>query len=111
VSGEALVARARQKLTEKGCDVVVANEVGKAGMGLGAEYNAVTMVFADGRVVDLPADRKEAIAMEIWNTIRTFYLAPAGAPASNKSSPAAQGPTPLSNGKRRARRGGKGNHV
>jgi len=59
-----------QKLIEKGCDVVVANEVGKAGLGLGAEYNAVTMVFADGRVVDLPADRKQAIAMKIWEPSR-----------------------------------------
>jgi hypothetical protein len=111
VSGEALVARARQKLTEKGCDVVVANEVGKAGLGLGAEYNAVTMVFADGRVVDLPADRKEAIAMKIWDAITTFYLSPAGAPASNKSAPASPLISPSSTGKRRARRGRKGNDV
>jgi phosphopantothenoylcysteine decarboxylase/phosphopantothenate--cysteine ligase len=111
VSGQALVARARQKLTEKGCDVVVANEVGKAGLGLGAEYNAVTMVFADGRVVDLPADRKEAIAMKIWDTITTFYLTPTAAPASNKSASASPGLSPISPGKRRARRGRKGNDV
>jgi phosphopantothenoylcysteine decarboxylase / phosphopantothenate---cysteine ligase len=108
VSGEALVARARRKLTEKGCDVVVANEVGKAGVGLGAEYNAVTMVFADGRIVELPADRKEAIAMKIWDTITTFYLAQAGATTLNKPGPASQGISP---GKRRARRGRKGNDV
>jgi phosphopantothenoylcysteine decarboxylase/phosphopantothenate--cysteine ligase len=108
VSGEALAARARQKLTEKGCDVVVANEVGKAGLGLGAEYNAVTMVFADGRVVDLPADRKEAIAMKIWDTITTFFLTPAQASVSNKSGPASQ---VISRGKGRARRGRKGNDV
>jgi phosphopantothenoylcysteine decarboxylase/phosphopantothenate--cysteine ligase len=107
VSGEALVARARQKLTEKGCDVVVANEVGKAGLGLGAEYNAVTMVFADGRVVDLPADRKEAIATEIWNTIKTFYLAP----GLSKSGPPPEALSSISPGRRRARRGGKGNDV
>jgi phosphopantothenoylcysteine decarboxylase/phosphopantothenate--cysteine ligase len=111
VSGDALVARARQKLTEKGCDVVVANEVGKAGLGLGAEHNAVTMVFSDGRVIDLPADRKEAIAMRIWDTIARFCLAPAGAPASNKSGPASEGLSPTLPGKRRVRRGGKGNHV
>ena len=111
VSGEALVARARQKLTEKGCDVVVANEVGKAGVGLGAEYNAVTMVFADGRVVDLPAERKQAIAMRIWDTITTFYLAQPGAPAANKPGPASDGPAPISSGTRRARRGRKGNDV
>jgi hypothetical protein len=91
--------------------VVVANEVGKAGLGLGAEYNAVTMVFADGRVVDLPADRKEAIAVKIWDTITTFYLTPADASAANKSVPASAGLSPISPGKRRARRGRKGNDV
>jgi phosphopantothenoylcysteine decarboxylase/phosphopantothenate--cysteine ligase len=111
VSGEALVARARQKLTEKGCDVVVANEVGKAGLGLGAEYNAVTMVFADGRIVDLPADRKEAIAVKIWDTLTTFYLAQTGALASNKSGPASDGLSPIPPRKRRARRGRKGTDV
>jgi len=111
VSGEALVARARQKLTEKGCDVVVANEVGKAGLGLGAEYNAVTMVFADGRVVDLPADRKQAIAMEIWKTLMTSYLAPDEVAASEKSDPSAAGTFPVPTTKRRARRGRKGNDV
>jgi len=69
------------------------------------------MVFADGRVVDLPADHKEAIAMRIWDTIATYYLAPAGPPTSNKSEPASAGILPISTGKRRARRGGKGNHV
>jgi phosphopantothenoylcysteine decarboxylase/phosphopantothenate--cysteine ligase len=111
VSGEALVDRARQKLTEKGCDVVVANEVGKAGLGLGAEYNAATMVFADGRVVDLPAERKEAIAMRIWDTITTFYLAQPGAPAVNKPGPTSGGHPLTSPGKRRVRRGRKSNHV
>ena len=111
VSGEVLVDRARQKLTEKGCDVVVANEVGKAGLGLGAEYNAATMVFADGRVVDLPAERKEAIAMRIWDTITTFYLAQPGAPAVNKPGPTSGGHPLTSPGKRRVRRGRKSNDV
>jgi hypothetical protein len=66
------------------------------------------MVFADGRVVDLPADRKEAIAMKIWDTITTFFLTPAQASVSNKSGPASQ---VISRGKGRARRGRKGNDV
>ena len=104
VSGEALVTRARQKLTEKACDLVVANEVGKAGLGFGAEQNAVTMVFADGRVVDLPADRKEAIALGIWKTITTYYLAAPGV-----SIPA--GPVTNLPGKRRKPNNGKGKNV
>jgi phosphopantothenoylcysteine decarboxylase/phosphopantothenate--cysteine ligase len=64
-----LIRRARGKLAEKGCDVVVANEVGKAGLGFGAEANAVTLVFADGRVMDLPPNHKDVIANGIWDCI------------------------------------------
>ena len=68
-SGKALVERARSKLAEKGCDVVVANEVGRSGVGFGSDDNTVTLVFADGRCIDLPAARKESLARTIWDTI------------------------------------------
>ena len=68
-SGQALVERARGKLAEKRCDVVVANEVGRPGLGFGAEHNAVTLVFADGRVAELPPARKDQLATSIWDTI------------------------------------------
>jgi phosphopantothenoylcysteine decarboxylase/phosphopantothenate--cysteine ligase len=64
-----LVDRAREKLVEKGCDVVVANEVGRPGLGFGADHNAVTLVFADSRVVELPPARKDQLAASIWDTI------------------------------------------
>jgi phosphopantothenoylcysteine decarboxylase/phosphopantothenate--cysteine ligase len=107
VSGEALAARARQKLKEKACDLVVANEVGKAGLGFGTDKNAVTMVFADGRVVDLAAERKESIAVKIWDTITTTSLAPR---APESAAPMSVSATPSAS-KRRSRRGGKGKDV
>jgi len=108
VSGNALADRARQKLKEKRCDLVVANEVGKAGLGFGTDQNAVTMVFADGRVVDLAAERKESIAVKIWDTITAFYLAPRG---SELAAPVPEATPPTSTSKRRGRRGGKGKDV
>jgi len=69
VTGQALADRARGKLREKGCDVVVANEVGRPGTGFGAEDNAVTLVFADGRSAELPAQRKNHLARTIWDRI------------------------------------------
>ncbi len=69
VSGEALAERARRKLAEKACDVVVANEVGRPGIGFGADQNAVTLVFTDGRAVELPPARKEVVAQAIWARI------------------------------------------
>jgi phosphopantothenoylcysteine decarboxylase/phosphopantothenate--cysteine ligase len=69
VSGQALVERAQAKLVEKSCDVVVANEVGRPGVGFGADVNAVTLVFHDGRSIDLPPSRKELLAQAIWDNI------------------------------------------
>jgi phosphopantothenoylcysteine decarboxylase / phosphopantothenate---cysteine ligase len=69
LSTTALVERARTKLAEKSCDVVVANEVGRPGIGFGADENAVTLVFADGRAVELPAARKDDLARSIWDKI------------------------------------------
>jgi phosphopantothenoylcysteine decarboxylase / phosphopantothenate---cysteine ligase len=70
LSSQGLVERARAKLTEKSCDVVVANEVGRPGIGFGADENAVTLVFADGRAVELPAARKDQLARTIWDKLR-----------------------------------------
>ncbi len=75
VSGAALAQKARRKLEEKACDVVVANEVGKAGLGFGSDTNAVTLVFADGAVADLPAAPKEALARSIWDRLIPFLTA------------------------------------
>jgi phosphopantothenoylcysteine decarboxylase/phosphopantothenate--cysteine ligase len=75
-NGQALIERARAKLVEKACDVVVANEVGRPGIGFGADENAVTLVFRDGRVIDLPPARKELLAQTIWDKIAQEFAAP-----------------------------------
>jgi len=76
VSGQALVERAHAKLVEKACDVVVANEVGRPGIGFGADENAVTLVLSDGRVIDLPPARKELLAQAIWDKLAPEFAAP-----------------------------------
>ena len=65
--GAGLVARAREKLAEKRCDLIVANDISAAGIGFGADENEVTLVFADGQIVALPRASKLAIAHEIWD--------------------------------------------
>lgn len=78
VSSQALVERARAKLSEKGCDVVVANEVGRPGIGFGADENAVILVFADGRSLELSPARKDVLARAIWDKIAQEFAASAG---------------------------------
>ena len=67
-TGEALVARARTKLGEKRCDVIIANDVGAPGLGFGSDDNAVTVVTANGAVPLGPAS-KAALAGQIWATL------------------------------------------
>jgi phosphopantothenoylcysteine decarboxylase / phosphopantothenate---cysteine ligase len=77
LSNQALITRARSKLSEKACDVVVANEVGKPGVGFGADENAVTLVFSDGRAVELPVARKDQLARTIWDKLCQEIVDPA----------------------------------
>jgi phosphopantothenoylcysteine decarboxylase / phosphopantothenate---cysteine ligase len=64
--GEALAARAARKLSEKGCDAIVANDVSAPGIGFDADDNAVTVLFADGARAELPRASKWTIADRLW---------------------------------------------
>ena len=75
--GPALTERARAKLAEKHCDVVVANDISEAGIGFGADDNAVTVVFADGSAVPIARAPKAVIADRLWT-----LLAPRLGPSS-----------------------------
>jgi phosphopantothenoylcysteine synthetase/decarboxylase len=65
---EDVVENARMKLLKKGCDLVVANDVSKAGFGFDSDRNEVVLVFPD-RVEALPPGDKiqlaDQVAMEI----------------------------------------------
>lgn len=65
-----LEARARLKLREKGCDIIVANDVSAPGTGFGSDENAVTLVFAGGAAVPLGRAPKTEIADGIWDRVR-----------------------------------------
>jgi phosphopantothenoylcysteine decarboxylase/phosphopantothenate--cysteine ligase len=69
----AMLARAREKLTAKGCDVVIANDVGAPGMGFGGDDNAVMLVFADGSVRELSRAPKTQIADAIWDHLLPLF--------------------------------------
>jgi phosphopantothenoylcysteine decarboxylase / phosphopantothenate---cysteine ligase len=62
-------AQAQQKLAAKQLDLIVANQVGVDGQGLGSDFNAVTIVSASGEVVDIPRLPKWEVAERIWDAI------------------------------------------
>jgi len=66
---DARLARARAKLVEKGCDVIVLNDVGAPGIGFGSDHNAVTLLFAGGASEALERAPKAALADDIWDRL------------------------------------------
>ena len=59
-----MLAHAQEKLRRKGCDMLVANDVSRPGIGFGSAENEVTLVYPD-RTEPLPRDTKEWVAMRI----------------------------------------------
>jgi phosphopantothenoylcysteine decarboxylase / phosphopantothenate---cysteine ligase len=74
------VAKAREKLTRKNVDLIVANDVSRADAGFDVETNAVTIVSPD-RVEDVPLQSKTAVAARILDRIERLIQARTGAAA------------------------------
>jgi phosphopantothenoylcysteine decarboxylase/phosphopantothenate--cysteine ligase len=66
---EDLAAQARKKLNDKHLDLLVANQIGVDGQGLGSDFNAVTIVAPSGVVADVPRLPKWEVAGRIWDAI------------------------------------------
>ncbi|HKC24734.1 MAG TPA: phosphopantothenoylcysteine decarboxylase, partial [Thermoanaerobaculia bacterium] len=64
-----LLANARAKVAKKSVDLVVANDVSRAGVGFDADENEVVLVFADGREEALPRASKTVVAGQILNRV------------------------------------------
>jgi len=60
-----LLANAAKKLAAKNLDAIAANDVSGTSGGFGAENNAVTLLFCDGRQVDLASRPKPELAKAI----------------------------------------------
>jgi len=62
---ERLTENARAKLTRKGADMIVANDVTQEGAGFDGDTNIVTLVLRDGRDIALPRMSKFDVANRI----------------------------------------------
>jgi phosphopantothenoylcysteine decarboxylase / phosphopantothenate---cysteine ligase len=60
-------AYAADKLARKGADLIVANDVSAPGVGFAHDTNAVTIIGADGSVVEVPLTDKSAVAQAVLN--------------------------------------------
>ena len=62
-------AYARRKLVEKRCDWIVANKVGEAGAGFAGDDNEVTLIGAEGDLLEMGPATKIEIARNIIDRI------------------------------------------
>ncbi len=74
-------AEARRKLTAKGLDLVVANDVTQAGAGFDVDTNVVTLITADGAARPTGVESKDAVALRIVAWVESAWLGRAGADA------------------------------
>lgn len=66
---ENLIDNAKRKLAQKNLDLIVANDVGKEGLGFGSDYHQVQVISPAGSSVALGPAPKTQIAAEIWDRI------------------------------------------
>jgi len=65
---ERVAENARAKLTRKGADMIVANDVTQEGAGFDTDTNIVTLFLRDGREIPLPKLTKLEVAHRILDT-------------------------------------------
>ena len=76
---ENVIANAREKLARKQCDMIVANDVSKPGIGFESDQNEVTLVYAD-HADQLPLASKHDLAHQL---VRAILELNAGKSATN----------------------------
>ncbi len=76
---ESLEANARDKLRRKGCDLVIANDVSRPGLGFESDRNRVLLVYPDHSEA-LPEDDKHQLAHKIVREIEGLRSGASKAP-------------------------------
>ena len=66
---EELLKNAREKLTKKNLDMIVANDVTQEGAGFDGDTNIVRFLSADGSVEELPEMSKDAVAEALLDRV------------------------------------------
>lgn len=68
-----LIANAKDKLTRKGCDFIVANDVSRKDIGFDQDQNEVIIFGADGTHKALPIEEKRVIGKELVKRLEAAH--------------------------------------
>ena len=66
---ENLIANAKEKIVQKGCDYLVANDISRTDIGFGSYENEVSVLFKNGDIRKLEKTSKYIIAEKIINMV------------------------------------------
>lgn len=66
---ENLIANAKEKIAQKGCDYLIANDISRKDIGFSSDFNEVTILDKNGSMKKLEKADKKTIAKEIFNYI------------------------------------------
>ena len=80
---DSLAERAAAKLEAKGADLMVANDVGRAGVGFASETNAVTIFSRGGACTEVPLQSKRAVAEVVLRAALALLPVPAQRPGDS----------------------------
>ena len=71
---ENLIENSIKKLNNKYCDIIIANDVSKKDTGFNVDYNKVSIIEKNGKVENLPKNKKSFIASKIAKKIIDKFL-------------------------------------
>ena len=66
---ENLIENSTNKLNNKYCDMIIANDVSKKETGFNADYNKISIIEKNGKIENLPKNKKSYIASKIATKI------------------------------------------
>ncbi|MDC0418494.1 bifunctional phosphopantothenoylcysteine decarboxylase/phosphopantothenate--cysteine ligase CoaBC [Pelagibacteraceae bacterium] len=71
---EKLIENSVKKLNHKYCDIIIANDVSKKETGFNVNYNKVSIIEKNGKIENLPKNKKSFIASKIAKKIIDKFL-------------------------------------
>ncbi len=69
-----LINNAKHKLVNKNLDLIIANDVSNNEIGFNSKENEVTLLFADGQIINLPRKDKYELSMDILKLIHKHLI-------------------------------------
>jgi phosphopantothenoylcysteine decarboxylase/phosphopantothenate--cysteine ligase len=67
---EDVVQSALRKIKQKGCDLLVANDISRADAGFNVDTNSVHLITPDGEIEEIPLSSKREVAAQILDRVQ-----------------------------------------